>query len=728
MRLATLTCLPHRLRHSTRAPGRGLLHGLTALLFGCTLALWQASALAAGNALERIAFTSLPGDRLQISMGFTNPPVEPTSFTIDNPARIALDFPDTRNALPQRSQDIGVGLARSISTAEARDRTRVVVNLVRMVRYDTQVRGNDLILTLSPTGDGRAPVAAPGTVSTAAEPGRPAPSVSRELTNVDFRRGPEGEGRVVIHLSDPRTTVDVREQAGRIELSFARASLPEALERRLDVVDFATPVQTIDAISETDRVRVVVATSGLYDTISYQMEDRFTLEVKPVTTAEAEEIQRERFTYTGERLSLNFQDIEVRSVLQLIADFTDLNIVVSDSVTGNITLRLRNVPWDQALDIVLRSRGLDMREAGNVIYVAPSEEIAAREQLELESQQVLQEHAPLRAEFIQVNYARAEDVAGIIRSERATFMSDRGSLTVDSRTNTLLVQDTASQLEEIRRLVDRLDVPVQQVLIETRIVIASDDFARDLGARFGVSGARQAGRGVTTIGGNLSATDSMVGDAATNLAETGNPFPVGVPGLSDRLNVGLPVTAAGAGQFALSILRPDVLLDLEISALQVEGRGEIISSPRVITANGQTARIQQGQRIPYQEATSSGATAVQFIEAVLSTEVTPQITPNGNIILNIKVNKDNPGTLEVQGTPSIETREVETQVFVRNGETVVLGGVYEIDTLETLEKVPFFGDLPGLRHLFRRTGSSSRKAELLIFVTPKVVDEALLDR
>jgi type IV pilus assembly protein PilQ len=722
MRLATFTCLPHRLRHTTQASGRGLLHGVTALLFGLTLLLWQGTALAQSNSLERISFTTLPGDRLQVSMSFARTPSEPTSFTIDNPARIALDFPDTRNALPQRSQEIGVGLARSISTAEARDRTRVVINLVRMMRYDTQVRGNEVILTLSPGSDA-VPTAATGTTApaAAAAPGRVAPATSRQLTNVDFRRGAEGEGRVIIELSDPKTAVDVREQAGRVELTFLRTSLPEELERRLDVVDFATPVQTIDTISEADRVRVVVAASGRYDTLSYQMEDRFTLEIKPITEAEAEEIQRDRFTYTGERLSLNFQDIEVRSVLQLIADFTDLNVVVSDSVTGNITLRLRNVPWDQALDIVLRSRGLAMREAGNVIYVAPSEEIAAREKLEFESQQAVQELAPLRAEFIQVNYARAEEVAAIIRSERATFMSDRGSLTVDNRTNTLLVQDTEAKLNDVRRLVDRLDVPVQQVLIETRIVIATDDFARDLGARFGVSGRGRTGDTTTGVGGNLSATDSIVA--------TTTPFPAGRPALANRLNVSMPVGVANQGQFALSILRPDVLLDLEISALQVEGRGEIISSPRVITANGQTALIKQGERIPYEEATSSGATSVQFIDAVLSTEVTPQITPNGNIILNIKVNKDNRGTIVLaDGTPSIETREVETQVFVRNGETVVLGGVYEIDSLETLEKVPFFGDLPGLRHLFRRTGTSNRKAELLIFVTPKVIEEDALNR
>ncbi|WP_155999649.1 type IV pilus secretin PilQ [Thioalkalivibrio sulfidiphilus] len=711
MRLATLTCLPHRNRMTAKASGRGLMRNTITFLALCLLlAIVSSPALAQGNVLERITYTTLPGDRLQVTLGFASQPAAPTSFTIDNPARIALDFPDTRIGLAQRSQDIGVGLARSISTAEARDRTRVVVNLVRMMAFETQVRGNDVVLTLSP--DASAPAAAVS--QTAAAPATRTVTGDTQISNVDFRRGAEGEGRVVVHLTDPRTRVDVREQAGRIELNFLRTGLPEDLERRLDVIDFATPVQTIDTIRETDRVRMVVAATGKYDTLSYQVENQYILEVKPITEAEAEEIQRDRFTYTGERLSLNFQDIEVRSVLQLIADFTDLNVVVSDSVTGNITLRLRNVPWDQALDIILRSKGLGMREAGNVIFVAPTEEIAAREKLEMESRKQVEELAPLRAEFIQVNYARAEDVAAIIRSDRTTFLSDRGSLTVDNRTNTLLVQDTEAKLADIRRLIDRLDIPVQQVLIETRIVIASDDFARDLGARFGVTGVGQTGRTQTFTTGNLAGTTEMIrGDELS---------------LLNRLNTNLPVTSTSAGSIALSILRPDVLLDLEISALQVEGRGEIISSPRVITANGQTARIQQGERIPYQEATSSGATAVQFIEAVLATEVTPQITPNGNIILNIRVNKDNPGTLVVQGTPSIETREVETQVFVRNGETVVLGGVYEIDNLETLEKVPFFGDLPGIRHLFRRTGKSTRKAELLIFVTPKVIEETAFNR
>ncbi|MCG5496883.1 type IV pilus secretin PilQ [Ectothiorhodospira variabilis] len=700
-------------RSTPRISGAGTLHRrITAFMVLCLLLLWGHTAAASPDrALQEIIYNALPGDRLQVIMRFSEPPPAPESFTIDNPARLALDFPNTRSALRERRQDINVGLTQSVNTVEARDRTRVVFNLVRMMGFETRVDGNNLVVTLTPSPTQAAAPSRPTPIS--AEQRRAAPPSDRQIDNVDFRRGPEGEGRVIIRLSDPRTPVDVRQRDGRIELSFARTALPEELERRLDVTDFATPVQTIDAIGESDRTRITVAAHGEYDAMSYQTDDEFTLEVKPLTREEREALERERFQYTGERLSLNFQDIEVRSVLQLIADFTDLNVVVSDTVGGNITLRLRNVPWDQALDIILQTRGLDMRESGNVLYVAPADEIAARERQQMEAQRQTAELAPLRAEFIQVNYARAEDVANIIRSDGISFLSERGSLKVDSRTNTLLVQDTAAKLQEIRGLITSLDVPVQQVLIETRIVVATDDFARDLGVRFGVTGRDTTGRTQTGVSGNLSgAADARTGT---------------IPALTDRLNVNLPITDAGAGSIGVSILRPDVLLDLELTALQVEGRGEIISTPRVITANGQTAIIKQGESIPYQEATASGATSVQFVDAVLSTEVTPQITPNGNIILNIKVNRDNPGAREVLGTPSIETREVETQVFVRNGETVVLGGIYEISTLEQLTKTPFLGDLPIIGNLFRQRSHTETKAELLVFVTPKIVEEAVMN-
>ncbi|MCG5520162.1 type IV pilus secretin PilQ [Ectothiorhodospira sp. 9905] len=672
-------------RSTPRISGAGTLHRrITAFLALCLLILWgHAAAASPDRALQEIVYNTLPGDRLQVIMRFSEPPPTPESFTIDNPARLALDFPNTRSAVRERRQEINVGLTQSVDTVEARNRTRVVFNLVRMMRFDTRMDGNNLVLTLTPAPTQAAAPSRPMPISD--DQRRAAGAADREVSNVDFRRGPDGEGRVIISLTDPHTPVDVRERDGRIELNFARTALPEALERRLDVTDFATPVQTIDAVGESDRVRITVAAQGEYDALSYQTDEQFTLEVKPLTREEREALERERFQYTGERLSLNFQDIEVRSVLQLIADFTDLNVVVSDTVGGNITLRLRNVPWDQALDIILKTRGLDMRENGNVLYVAPADEIAARERQQMEAQQQTAELAPLRAEFIQVNYARAEDVANIIESDGISFLSERGSIKVDSRTNTLLVQDTSTKLQEIRGLITNLDVPVQQVLIETRIVVATDDFARDLGVRFGVTGRDRTGRTQIGTSANLSgAADALAGN---------------IPDITDRLNVNLPVTDSGAGSIGVSILRPDVLLDLELTALQVEGRGEIISTPRVITANGQTAIIKQGESIPYQEATASGATSVQFVDAVLSTEVTPQITPNGNIILNIKV----------------------------NGETVVLGGIYEISTLEQLTKTPFLGDLPILGNLFKQRSREETKAELLVFVTPKIVEEAVVD-
>mgnify|MGYP006274302919 CR=1 FL=1 len=717
-------------RPQPRTPGprgyrpRPLARSLGRLLALCLLALSWQGAGAATPALEEIVYNTLPGDRLQVVLRFSGPPPQPEGFTIDDPPRLALDLRGTRSALDTRRQEIETGLTRSVHIAETPDRTRLVFNLVRLVGYDTRTRGNDLILTLNPTPPTTA--AAPSATPPARDGNGAAAPEGRRITQVDFRRGPEDEGRVMVDLSEAGVPVDLVRRGERIELFFPRTALPEELERRLDVTDFATPVQHIDTLREENGVRMHIAVHGEYDALSYQTDGEFTLEVKPLTEEEREALQKERFQYTGERLSLNFQDIEVRSVLQLIADFTDLNVVVSDSVGGNITLRLRNVPWDQALDIILEAKGLDMRKNGNVVYVAPAEEIAARERLLLEAEQQAAELAPLQSEFIQVNYARAEDVAAIIQDEGISFLSERGSLTVDSRTNTLLVQDTADKLDEIRQLVTSLDVPVQQVLIETRIVIATDDFDRELGMRFGVTGTRRNGDTIYNTGGSLEGTDGMTGEAAENLNETGNPFPVGIPNLNDRLNVNMPVTETGTSGIGLSILRPDVLLDLELTALQLEGRGEVVSTPRVITANGQTALIKQGTEIPYEEATSSGATSVEFKEAVLATEVTPQITPNGNIILNIRVQKDEVSPIMVRNVPAIDTREVETQVFVRNGETVVLGGIYEVSSREELLKTPFFGDLPIIGNLFKNRSTENTKAELLIFVTPKVVEESTL--
>ncbi|WP_026289519.1 type IV pilus secretin PilQ [Thioalkalivibrio sp. AKL12] len=705
------------IRRKVGTTNRGFNMGSSMRAFAGTVVaglLFMVSQGVAATELEEIRAGSLSGDRVQVNLRFSEtPPSDIRAFAIDSPPRIALDLPNVGNALPRRETDLNVGPVLRASTVEAGNRTRVVLNLTQASEYQTRVEGNNLILTLG-RGVSEADARTQQVVDRAGEPAATTRSARpMEITGIDFRRGSEGEGRVEVDLSRSGAEINVREQAGRIEMTFPRAMVDESLERRLDVVDFATPVHTIDTIAERNRVRMEIEARGEYEIISYQSDRQFVLEVAPISEAERQARAREEEEYAGERLSLNFQDIEVRSVLQLLADFTDLNIVVSDTVGGNITLRLNNVPWDQALDIILRARGLDKRMDGNVLYVAPSEEIAARERLEMEAERDRQELEPLRTEFVQINFAQAEQIASLIRGgDGGEFLSERGSITIDTRTNTLLVQDTQSRIEDVRRLVSTLDVPVQQVLIETRIVIAEDTFNRELGARFGISGTRGDRR--TRVGG----AGSIEGADAARDATTGG---IGGIAIGDRLNSSLPA-GGNAGQAGLSILRSGVLLDLELSALQVEGRGEIISSPRVITANGQTATIKQGEEIPFQEATASGATSTQFIEAVLSTEVTPQITPNGNVILDIKVTKDEPSQRVILGVPGINKREVETQVFVGNGETVVLGGVYEIDSRTNLEKVPFFGDIPFLGNLFRNRSTENTKAELLIFVTPRVLD------
>jgi type IV pilus assembly protein PilQ len=704
---------------AARSGWKGRLQSLlwsTLLLFTGT-----GQVLAADNAIESIEFAGLSGNRVQIVMRLSQPAQDPMSFTIDNPARIALDFPSTASKLERRTQDIGVGAAKSVTAVEAQGRTRVVVNLVEMVPYETRVSGNQVVLTLQDVGSAAvasAPVTTASAPAAAPAPAAPAPAAAANgatIRNVDFRRGEMGEGRIIVTLSDPSIAVDMRQEGGKVVLDFMNSSLPERLERRLDVMDFATPVKTVDTVSRGRNVRMTIDPTGDYEHLAYQTDDKFTVEIKPATKEQLEARRREEFGYTGERLSLNFQDIEARSVLQLLADFTGLNIVVSDSVTGNLTLRLRNVPWDQALDIVLKTKGLAMRQSGNVMLVAPSEEIAAREKLELESQKQIEELAPLYSEFVQVNYAKASDIATLLKGEAAGLTTERGSVMVDERTNTLLVQDTAEKLEEIRRLVTRLDIPVRQVLIESRIVIANDDFARDLGVKFGYSHF-ESGNISTAVGGALPGdlTSSAGVVAIENPAGSGN----------ESLMVNLPVSnPAGGINFLAGKVGSD-LLRLELTAMQAEGKGEVISSPRVITSNQKTAEIRQGVEIPYQEASSSGATSVSFKEAVLSLEVTPQITPDDRIILDVRVNKDSVGQV-FAGVPSIDTREVTTQVLVDNGETLVLGGIYEQTALNEVDKVPFFGDLPGVGWMFRTKRDLDEKSELLIFVTPRIVKDKM---
>lgn len=693
--------------------------GLLLLVTGASL--FNNVAFAAS--LNNVSFSALPGDRARITLMLSEPlAAEPLSFTINSPARLAIDLPGTTLNLADRSQQIGIGMADSFNAVEAAGRTRVVINLARSVSYDMAVEGSNVILTLGAD--------ASRMVSTAGDTGGQA---SGRLENIDFRRGENGEGRVIVDLSDPAIPVDMGFRGGRIVVNFTDAQLPAELNRRLDVIDFATPVKEIDTVANDNNVTMTISTvTDNYDHLAYQTEDKYIIEFKPL--AKEEEISaRDKFNFTGERLSLNFQDIEVRAVLQLIADFTDLNMVTSDSVGGNVTLRLKNVPWDQALDIILKSRGLAMRQSGNVIMVAPTEEIAARERLELEAERQVQQLAPLRTEFVKVNYASASDLIRLIQAEENNLLSERGNVAIDERTNTLIVQDVTSSLASIRALIEELDVPVRQVLIESRIVNADERFAKDVGVRFGYSKntkqgvtqdkiTRQAigssGNPLIAIGGGRQGTTNFTQSTSFNTG-TG-------AGGSENLIVDLPAKALSASALSFAVGKVgSYLLQLQLSALIAEGRGEEIASPRVITANQNEATIESGLEIPFQRATSSGATSVEFKEAVLSLKVTPQITPDDRIIMDLEVNQDSINPLRVLGVPAINTRSVTTQVLVDNGETVVLGGVYNARDTRSVDKTPFFGDLPYLGFLFKRTDVDSTKSELLIFITPKIIKEEL---
>lgn len=669
--------------------------------------------------LDNINYSSLPGDRVQLRLELSEPVgAEPLSFTIDNPARVALDFPGTSLNVAQKSQTIGIGNAESVTAVEADGRTRVVVNLVNLVPYDIRSDGNVVTVTLD---GGAADIASQVSSEVATLPGA---ATNAQINDIDFRRGAGGEAQVIIALSNPDVGINIREQGKNIIVDFVDTTLPEELDRRLDVIDFATPAKEIDTFAHGNGTRMVITPSGLYEHLAYQSDNVFTLELKPLTPAEEEELKKDKFGYTGERLSLNFQNIEVRAVLQLIADFTEFNLVASDTVGGNVTLRLKNVPWDQAMDIILKSKGLGMRQVGNVVMVAPQEEIAAREKLELEAQQQIQELAPLRTEFVQVNYAKAADIAGLIKADENNLLSERGNVTVDERTNTLLIQDTAEQLSDIRGVVQALDIPVRQVLIESRIVIANEDFSKDLGVRFGYSHFNdQKNAALTNANGTKSDFISAVGGGIAGDTDYNGTTAFHTDGLENYI-VDLGV-AGPAAAFKWSIGRiGSYLLQLELSALQAEGRGEVVSSPRVITANQKEAIIEAGTEIPYQEASSSGATSISFKKAVLSLRVTPRITPDDRIIMDLAVNKDSVGQV-FAGVPSIDTNEVSTQVLVANGDTVVLGGIFESEHRDDVTSVPFFGDLPYLGRLFKNTSIDSTKQELLVFVTPKILKDSL---
>ena len=680
--------------------------------------LW--SSLAGAVTLQDLSFTSLPGEALEVTMEFDGAPPEPSGYTIERPARIALDLSDTRNGLSQRSIPLSTSNAQSVTVVEAGNRTRLIFNLIDLVPYETERKNNSLVMIIG--GDAQAvaeqPPAAsgpePGMLQQDAAPGRAADNA---LANVDFRRGKEGEGRVMVDLGSSNADVNLEEQSGRIRLTMPDLTVPENLRRRLDVTDFATPVTRVDTFIEDGRAVVEIRPEGAYDYIAYQSGSTFTVSVEKLTEEEAEARDEEKFPYTGDKLSLNFQDIEVRSVLQLIADFTGLNLVASDTVGGSITLRLKNVPWDQALDLILKTKGLDKRQIGNVLLVAPADEIAAREKLELETNKQIAELAPIRLDIVQVNYAKAADIVSLIQADK-DLISSRGFVSSDARTNTISVRETSEKLDEIRRLVNTWDVPVRQVSIEARIVRAQTNVSEDLGVRWGGGIDGRPGSDTLTIGGSQGTLQEVRDVSGTNDIDGAISFP-------GALGVNLGVSGEGASSFAIGWGSDDFLVDLELSALETDGRAEVVSQPRVLTADRQTATIKSGEEIPYQEASSSGATSVSFKEALLSLEVTPQITPDDNIIMDLVVSQDSRGEVTA-GIPSINTNEVTTQVLVANGETVVLGGIFQSEVATQTTKTPFLGDIPYVGRLFKRTESIDERAELLIFITPKILKTDLI--
>ena len=702
---------------STRKKMTGFLNAALAGI--CLLAFGEAGA----RALVGLDYSVMIGNTVQIVFTFDEAAVEPRTFTIDEPARIALDFAETENKLQQRNMQVGIGSMQSIISAAAKNRTRVVLNLSQKTGYTTSISGNQLTLTLAGEGQSVEPAAVTevaGSEASQTQTAAPIVGVAKGVTNIDFKRGPNGEGRVIIDLTSTSISTDVWRENNQINIELVGSQLPKELQRRMDVSDFATPINHIDAIQDGANIHLTISSNGDFEHLAYQTDRVYTIEVAPISKEEEEKKRKEKFGFTGERLSLNFQDIEVRSVLQLLADFTGLNLVVSDSVEGNLTLRLKNVPWDQAMDIILKTKGLDQRKSGNVILIAPTDEIAAREKLELEARQQVEELERLRTEFIKVNYAKAADMADLLKQVDNAILSPRGSVSVDERTNTLLIKDTNSSLVNVRTLLVELDIPVRQVLIESRVVIAADDFSKELGVRFGISrdsqGESQDGNAGYTSG-TLNGVRSLANDDP--LAAV------------DSLNVNMPVqNPAGSFALALAKLPLGTLLEMELSAAQIEGNAEVVSSPRVITADSHTARIEQGVEIPYLELDDGDAT-LKFRKAVLSLEVTPQITPDDRVIMDLDVHKDNVGETVSFGAglsaPSIDTREVQSQLLVDNGQTVVLGGIYETEKATQVTRVPFFSDLPFVGVLFRSSIEVDDRTELLIFVTPKILQGASVD-
>jgi type IV pilus assembly protein PilQ len=656
----------------------------------------------AQNSIQALSLGSGSNGQLVIKVSLKNALAAlPHDFTISTPPRIAFDFPNTTNGLGKSVQEFNVGDLRSANIVQAGNRTRLVVNLNQMMAYEARIDGNDLLITLQGTTGAGSVV---GSRFAEAKPGEQGHS----LRDVDFHRGQNGEGRIQVDLSDPNVGIDIKQQGTNLIVDFLNTRLPRNLQRKLDVVDFGTPVNFIDTFTQGNNVRMVIEPKGNWEHAAYQTDNRFIVEVKPVTQKQKEGAEG-KTGYTGEKLTLNFQNISVREALNVIADFTGLNIVISDTVTGNLTLRLKDVPWDQALDIILQSRGLDMRRNGNVIQVAPREEIAAREKLALAANQEISDLEATRTESFQLSYQKAADIIALLTNDKQRILSKRGSAVADARTNTLFVQDTPSRLEEVRNLISQIDVPVRQVMIEARFVSAGDTFNRTLGGRLGYGSTAAQG---FAIGSNTpTATRGSIG------------FGSGNSGIG---NVNVPGTTLGTGGLTFSLFNPAATktLTLELTASELDGRTKNIASPRVVTADKTEATISSGVQIPYQEATSSGATSIAFKDATLSLKVTPQITPDNHINMKLDVNQDTVGTV-YNGVPSINTKKVTTQVLVDNGGTVVIGGVYTQDIANSTQKVPLLGDVPLVGWLFKTNTNSDNRSELLVFITPKILKESL---
>jgi len=705
----------------------------------------------AKNVVESVTFSSTQAGKIIVKVGMKDAlAAVPQGFAVTNPPRIAIDLPETVNGLNRTQVEAAEGDLKSVSIVQTASRTRLVMNLTRNLPYSQAIDGKQLVVTI----DGSAAPSAAGSVATApssaptvfAEPAGPGSAQRYNLRDVDFRRGNSGEGRVVVDLSSPNIGIDIRQQGRQVVVDFVNTNVPRNLVRRLDVGDFATPVRFVDTFEQGGNARMVVEPRGLWEYSAYQTDTQFILEVKPVKEDPNRMVQSATPGYAGEKLSLNFQNVEVRAVLQVIADFTGLNIITSDTVGGNLTLRLKDVPWDQALDIILQAKGLSKRKNGNVVLIAPTDELAAKEKLALEANAAISDLEPVRTETFPLSYAKAEDVQKLLSSKDQRILSKRGSATVDVRTNTVFIQDTGGRLEEARRLILQLDVPVRQVLIEARIVIADDKWGRQLGARFGTQSAFNRNNYNFGVSGSLQDTTNPVGNNPVSRGSSslvyrggdpsGSGFSQGsaasglvpIAGQPEQLNVNLPVAGA-AGQFALSILNlgSGNLVNMELSALEADNRGKVVSSPRVITADKRKAVISQGTEIPYLTSAASGATTVAFKPAVLELAVTPYITPDDRIVMDLEVKKDAVGQL-FNNIPSVDTKKVSTQVLVDNGDTIVLGGIFEQTTRTTTDKVPFIGDLPIVGYLFKRNVRQDDKTELLIFVTPKIVKDTLTVR